>query len=216
MGAATSETQTIFYKQSLFCQTSNCTQSWLDNEREVIDIFHRPYWRTLHFLGDQLGQTFSDICDKNPQLLDLFGNEDKFRFSFGHCLRSTTDFSFTAEKVMVDLTKITDSGNVIRFQSVYHAKIFEKPIVFNSGASISVTPDKDNFITFDSNTSSTKLTGITTSAECEGQGIVQFKVLDDNSITQTIETEVFLCRKLERNYLVCKSIATHPKMDLVL
>ena len=147
-----------------------------------------PYWRYLHILGDSFGSDFMDLCSCNPDIIQLFGADWRFKLGTTHpyenCMFLRTD-------VMVDLTSIRETGDVFRFQSVYHTKPSgEKlPIIFDSGASISITPKKDDFVHLNKNTTGTTLSGITSTATCQGRGTVKFTVLDDNGIEKEIITQ---------------------------
>ena len=98
------------------------------------------------------------------------------------------DFGFMVDNTFIDLTKASDSGTLIRFQSVYHAATQGSPIVFDSGASISITPDKNDFVSFNDDGSNTNLTGITSTAVCKGKGTIHVNVLDDTGECRTIVT----------------------------
>ena len=173
--------------------TRRITSVDVDDDWNLHDFIDRPsYWRWLHLAGDNFGEEFDRQCDTNPQFLDLFGTEWKFQFNFSQ-MKNTKVESFglhLGNDVIVDMTKLSDSGNVFRFQSVYHAEQMQgPPVIFDSGASISITPDRSDFTTFTSNTGSTTLTGITSTAVCKGKGTILLTVLDDDGNKREIKTE---------------------------
>ena len=161
------------------------------DEFDSFDFCDRgAFWRNLHNTGDYIASGFDSLCLINPDLMTLFGCEAKFHIGAS---RPTTTAEFAlhvGNDVVMDLTKLSDAGHIFRFQSVYHAEnIGGKPIIFDSGASISITPDKSDFIKFQENTNGTTLAGITSSAVCQGKGTIKFTVLDDNGSKKEIITE---------------------------
>ena len=93
--------------------------------------------------------------------------------------------------VIMDMTKLSDAGHIFRFQSVYHTeRVGMIPmIIFDPGASISITPDKKDFIRFNANSEGTTLSGITAPASCKGKGTIKLTFLDDNGSQQDVITE---------------------------
>ena len=81
--------------------------------------------------------------------MNMFGCDLKFSINVSD-RRRTKEFSFYfSDGIMIDLTKLTDTGNIFRFQSVYHAeKKTNKKIIFDSGASISISPDIEDFVEY--------------------------------------------------------------------
>ena len=156
----------------------------------LIDFCDRScYWKYLHSVGDSYAKTFESLCSINPDLMMMFDLEWKFRIDLNK-QRFAQELLFYAGNEMLDLTKLSDVGHAFRFQSVYHSKTLNHiPVVFDSGASISITPERTDFVEFSANVDGTTLTGITSSAICKGKGLIELTVLDDNGSKKYIKTE---------------------------
>jgi hypothetical protein len=168
-------------------------ENFSDAETNYYDLVPSlPYWKTLHTTGDKVALTFQNICDKNPKIMDLFGNENKFTITGAtkDRIRLTEELlCHVGSEIMLDLTKLTETGSVFRFQSAYHMDANGPNIIFDSGASVTITPSRDDFISYSTNVGKTSLSGITSQAICEGKGKIRFNVLNDNGDIRTIETE---------------------------
>ena len=65
------------------------------------------------------------------------------------------------------------------FQSVYFMLDDSVPVVFDTGATISVSPQASDFISWETNTDTLTLNGITTSTHVQGAGMVEWTIRDD-------------------------------------
>ena len=166
-------------------------QQQRESDSDEIDLFDRgAYWKCLYSAGDRVASGFDALVTINPDIMTLLGSEWKFDIRL--CKRmKTSEFMFhVGNDVIMDMTKMSDAGHIFRFQSIYHAeRVGNIPIIFDSGASISITPDKKDFIRFDANTDGTTLSGITSTAICKGKGTIKLTVLDDNGSKRDIITE---------------------------
>ena len=93
-----------------------------------------------------------DHCKSNPDFILLFIGSD-FLHSTSSLQQQLQPFLFTVDDSTFDLTKITEFSDhrpLVRFQSAYWTSDSGDPIIFDSGASISVSPHKSDFIHFDS------------------------------------------------------------------
>lgn len=180
-----------FYRRSKFARVSVVcppfSQSEGDGLLDETPLFNLGYWHNLHFVGDEYGREFDRYCALNADFVELFGVEERFNISCS-AASNVDSFVFVANDMMIDLTKISDSGNVMRFQSVYHAGIDGPPIVFDTGASVSITPDREDFISFTDDVSTTTLTGITSSAVCKGKGKIRLNLRDDTGQSREVVT----------------------------
>ena len=105
------------------------------------------------------GKSFDTLCSINPDFIQLFGASAGQLLSPSYSQSRTSEFIFTADDGRhIDLSTIVASGNhLFRFQSVYSISKGEAPVVFDTGASISITPYREDFIDFDENLGHTKL-----------------------------------------------------------
>jgi hypothetical protein len=86
----------------------------------------------------------------------------------------------------------TNLLSCLRFPSAHPAIAVKFPIVFDTGASISISPSKADFISWDDvDPSSLSLQGINTRTKVAGAGIVSWSVRDDIGIIRTIKTRAF-------------------------
>ena len=174
-----------------FITRDNHSHTKESNTRAAFDLVPNiPYWKLLHKVGDFLGREFDELYKRNNDIMYLFGSDSKFNIS-RHSMKDTNEvFSFhIGSEVMLDLTKLTDTGNVFRFQSIYHINANGPPIIFDSGASITISPNRDDFITYSNDVGKTSLSGITTQAVCTGRGKARFNVVSDDGSIRSIETE---------------------------
>ena len=108
-----------------------------------------PFWRLLHLLGDYVGSEFNEVCKQNASIIDLLGPEAKYPINFTSSNNSlTTEWICAVDDMIIDLTKITDTNNTLRWQTSYHTNC-HKQIIFDSGASISISPHRNDFISLD-------------------------------------------------------------------
>lgn len=100
-----------------------------------------PFGKCLRYQCDHLGESFDNLCDLNPDFISLFGNELKFHIFNSNRSKMIKNlaFSFGSDKVL-DLSEITDTNSLFRFQAVYEVGSDGPKLIFDSGASISVTP----------------------------------------------------------------------------
>jgi len=119
---------------------------WLSDDSSPMTC----YWRYLHKLP--YAAFFDDICQSNPDLQSLL-----LDFAHESILRSKSvttmlqDFIFTAETKTYNLTRMTKTNDLLQFQSMYHTETCPQgaPLVFDSGASISISPYKEDFVSLD-------------------------------------------------------------------
>jgi hypothetical protein len=163
------------------------------HENNYFDIIPPvPYWRILDKVRDNLGKSFENICNKNPKIMEMFGNKEKFMITTATKDRTGLTrelLCHVGSEIMLDLTKLTETGSVFRFQSAYHMDANGPNIIFDSGASVTISPSRDDFITYSTNVGKTSLSGITSEAICAGKGKVRFNLVNDNGDVREIETE---------------------------
>ena len=159
----------------------------------------RPYWKLLPFTGAQYGKEFDYLCEVNPDLISLFGNDFKFGLGFSNPKQPQSvvaDLAFhLGSDVLVDLMQATKLSDVFRFQATYHVDNHGSPIIFDSGASISITPHKDDFIEFSNKGNGSILNGVTEQAICKGTGKVKFSVLTDTGEKRDLVVEALYVPK---------------------
>ena len=64
--------------------------------------------------------------------------------------------------------------------------------MFDTGASITISPFKEDFISFEENDNSTSLMGVSGRTCVEGSGVIQLTVKDDSGIPVTFTTKALL------------------------
>ena len=93
------------------------------------------------------------------------------------------------------MTKITDTGQLFRFQAAYWLQGHEgQRLIFDTGASVTVTPFEEDFISIDKSTraiENVKLQGITAKAAVKGVGKIRLLVHTDGGFPRFIETETY-------------------------
>ena len=155
------------------------------------------YWRYLHKLPN--ADYFDGICQSNSDLPSLL-----FDFAHESILRSVTvttmlqDFIFTADTKTYNLTRMTKTNDLLRFQSMYHMKACPQgaPLVFNSGDSISISPYKKDFVSLDTSPEVLAQNTVTSFAKgsetlVKGIGNICVLVRTDNGDRRYIEMEAY-------------------------
>ena len=151
-----------------------------------------PFGKRLTYMSNLVGEQFDGLCEQNSDLIMLFGNEDKFNIfnTNQHRQSMLTEFFFSlGSDVLVDLTEITDTNSLFRFQASYEMDDTGPKLIFDSGASVSISPVREDFVNFDSNVGNMKLTGVTAEAVCKGKGIARFRIRTDSGKDKLIESE---------------------------
>jgi hypothetical protein len=157
--------------------------------------YQPPYWRYLHLC--HFGHHFDRLCDLNPDVIHLFGSENNINFiqpTPTSSPFSCNEFLFHVDGLdgPLDLTAITsmldNNSQFIRFQSAYSTVVGEDPLIFDSGASVTITPHRSDFYSYTTDASNIILQGISSTTICKGQGRIKLNVIDDNGASHTINT----------------------------
>ena len=174
------------WKQSCHASPSSSSQSTF--------FFHdeRPnphYYRYLH--QTHFGDIFQHQCTINPDLLQLFGVQSAF-FSpptvpWDAVIPLAFTSSTSSEPTSYDLSSLVSNGNPFRFQSVFFSAAGTGPLIFDTGASISVSPHCDDFVTYDNDNNNTTLQGVSASTVVAGKGIMQLSIPDDTGALRTFQ-----------------------------
>ena len=152
------------------------------------DTSYFPSHRFLHLC--HYGNEFMEQCQSNPDFINLFGCEDRFFKSSPHSAH-VQSFAFTSsDQQSIDLSSILASNHhLFRFQSAYTLQSGESPLIFDTGASISITPNKEDFISFNSSIDNVILQGISASTVCKGKGMMKLTILNDEGHQKDIVIE---------------------------
>jgi hypothetical protein len=129
----------------------------------------------------------------NPDLVDLARGKDFINNNWN--TRTLNEFVFNVEDQVLDLTKITDTGQMFRFQAAYWLEGCEGDrLIFDSGASVTITPFEKDFISINKSKQaieSVKLQGITAKAAVQGIGKIRLLVYTDGGFPRYIETDAY-------------------------
>jgi hypothetical protein len=186
-------------KKSIQTQTTiRSTDSWLNTPEEWFDewfMLHRHrYLHRLHF-----GKHFDQVCRLCPDFNLMLG------LGFGLQQQSVFygETGFIADSVGITTSQAglcgacrgemlpADLDAIIQFKSIYAVKD-DMPIVFDTGATISISPDPTDFVSWESkgNTGHV-IRGIASNTNVEGIGIVRWILHDDTGRRHTIETTAY-------------------------
>ena len=182
-----------FYKRnqslSMSSKRQHSTVSTDNSKDEAESEENVPYWKTLH-KSPHL-DVWDDICSKNSDILSfLFDPSNLF------CLRRDRTMSIptTFGASVIDVTSMTSLNNTFRFQSIFYTQDSKQgaPIIFDSGASITLSPYKSDFSDGIKEVSQhEKLHGISSSSAIKGVGKISLLVHDDNGNSRRIITDAF-------------------------
>ena len=175
---------------------SNWSSGWCDDGDPLQGHRNPRYWSVLH--TSVLAQLWDDICKINPDLVDItLGGDEMFmsRYFPSDNSRRLCNLGFSSNHTLFDLTQVTKTSDCFRFQSVFHVQSADNgaPIIFDSGASITITPFKEDFIgklqTDDASIGKKQLLGISASSAVKGVGNIHLLVYTDTGAKREIITE---------------------------
>ena len=109
---------------------------------------------------------FDEICDHTPEFLDIL----------------TTKFVQPEHDTFCGLL---DDGGV----GIYMFNEDSDLLVFDSGASVSISNNSKDFVRWDDSISVPTLQVITSTATVQGSGLVRWDLRDDNGVEHTVETK---------------------------
>ena len=171
--------------------------AWADDGDPLQDFRSFPYWRYLH--TSILGNHWDDLCKINPDLITFTIKE-----SFSDLLTSSLtrkrvlDLGLTVGTEVLNLTKATEIGGMFRFHSIFHVQDSERgaPIIFDSDASISISPYSEDFMgNLDTSRpealGSKKLLGVSSGAAIKGVGKIRLLVHTDTGANRELITTTF-------------------------
>ncbi len=148
-----------------------------------------------------LPTVWDEVCNLNPDILSLSlgGDGSHFvDFSAPSITPRTLPWAMTAGSTVFDLTQATRVNDCFRFQSVFHVQDRDQgaPIIFDSGASVSLTPYLSDFVDgsldqSDEAIGDAKIQGISASAAVQGVGKIRLIVYTDNGSRREIITRAF-------------------------
>ena len=176
---------------------SSCTgEGWADDGDPLQGLRSWPYWKTLHL--SVIGDLWDDLCTRNPDILTAtIGNEDSFLKSMSsHYSDRVLQLGFFGDNF--NLTEATATSNLFRFQSIFHVQsdVNGAPIIFDSGASITITPYKEDFIGDIDYSSSAignvQLLGVSEATQIIGVGKIKLMVHTDTGAKRNIITTAYL------------------------
>ena len=159
---------------------------------------------------------FDLICKRNPSILSLLIGTEYNLLSSKGSLNRLLDLTFMSEGKAFDLTTITSTQSIFRFHSLYHVATENgSPIVFDSGASITISPHEDDFIELDRSASAinaVRVNGLDSASTVQGVGKIRLTVRTDHGHRRTIETTAYYIPTARVRLLsVCRYQYENPK-----
>lgn len=142
-------------------------------------------WRYLHIIGDHFATEFEHLLTLNDALWELIRPDHQLLTTSQH-RKNTIPLPFCLHGTSYDLTSLVQADDLFRFQSVYHFKSDNGlPLIFDTGASITVTPHLSDFINSSVETDPSKmrisrLNGISSSHVIKGIGKIKVLVYTDD------------------------------------
>ena len=91
---------------------------------------------------------------------------------------------------MTELTRDESEDPLLRFQSSYLSGN-NAEVIFDSGASISVTPFASDFISWEKSNSTPRLRGVSEEPTVQGVDIATFKVTTDSGEIKSLKTRAY-------------------------
>ena len=154
-----------------------------------------PHHRMIHFCN--YGSEWDRTCEVCPDILSLLGPEDKTVLQFGkphgrpHEELPSLQYVFPAT---VDTTKLAETRDCIKWQyaGVNKSTKGDRNIIIDSGASVSISFSKDDFIELDTDPDHYKMwkvSGLASSPQVKGLGKVKWDTFTDNGGRRSIVTD---------------------------
>lgn len=185
-----------------------------------------PYWRYLHILSEPLLDS-ADVLFANDDIWSLIGPHsspimesapapDDFPQAGPQSVTQRLPFvcHIDGTPTTLDLTRILQTSDLIRFQSVYHFKSTHGlPLIFDTGASITVSPHLKDFVgpLQTSGLTHSRLNGVNSSHLIKGMGTIRVLVYTDNHQPRYIETTGYYVPDINvRLFSVQRYIDEHP------
>ena len=108
-----------------------------------------PLHKQLSLIGSFYANMWEEACTMNPYLVSLTCLNDPIfeRTSWNR----VNELLFSVEDNVFDISKIVETQNCFRFQAGYHLNSKTDQIIFDSGASVTISPERNDFITLDAN-----------------------------------------------------------------
>ena len=119
-------------------------------------------------IADYCSDTFDDTCDKTPEFFDIL--------TLPIVKRPSEAFCGLLDKTEVGIYMFSDSDNLL---------------VFDTGASVSISNESANFVSWDDSADISSLRGITSAAAVQGSGLVRWYLQDDQGTEHCIETHAY-------------------------
>ena len=168
---------------------------WCDDGDPLQGCHSLPYWRVLH--TSVLPDVWDSICKINPDIVSMILGGDDSMIQSGHLGSNhrLLNLAFHSGSSVLDLTDATSTSNLFRFHSVFHVQDMEHgaPIVFDSGASTTITPYKSDFVegvnTNPDAIGSSQILGIGANAAVKGVGRIRLSVYTDSGAKREIITD---------------------------
>ena len=167
-----------------------------DDGWESIPSFKPPIAKYIHLCN--FSTAWDETCKTCPDLLSLIGvNQNQF-IDFGKkTLSRLQELTFVANGITYDLTTITSASakmeGMFEFRSQQtYVMSDEKSVIFDTGASISVTSDRSEFISLDTSQKAIgniSVQGLASSPVVKGVGTVRWIVFTDQGGRREIETK---------------------------
>lgn len=177
-----------------------------------------PYWKYLHILSEPLLDA-ADTLFANDDIWSLIGPHSHSFFTPATAVQSVTQpLPFIAHvdgvPTTFDLTRILQTSDLIRFQSVYHFKSAHGlPLIFDTGASITVSPHLSDFIGPIQKTSAvpSRLNGVSSSHIIQGMGTIRVLVYTDSHQPRYLQTTGYYVPDINvRLFSVQRYVDEHP------
>ena len=150
-----------------------------------------PYHRMIHFCN--YGFEWDRTCEICPDILALLGPDDKTGLQFGrpHEELPSLQYVFPAT---VDISRLAETRDCINWQHAGFSRSSESDqnIIIDSGASVSISFSKDDFIDLDTNPERCKMwkvSGLASSPKVKGLGKVKWDTFTDNGGRRSIVTD---------------------------
>ena len=132
-------------------------------------------------LCEHISQQFKEILDKCPDFYEIGIRRDLFQVQ----KREEAYFLGKVNENLANLFMPDRTGFVY-----YNEALDNLPIIFDTGASISVTPDFRDFVTYNE-VHDQGLLNITGESQVKGKGFVKWTIYNDQGCAHEIEVEAY-------------------------
>ena len=133
---------------------------------------------------------YENLCTVNPEAEAVIRNSFRPNVKYDAFCGLSYDALFRSITEISDNLVTSIAEGVPRTQCMYWTNE-DYPLIFDTGASTSISPNRSDFVTYETTSTNKTINGIGGNAKVVGKGLVQWTVRDDDGSEHFIRTEAY-------------------------